>query len=54
MGIEGVMKIGIATKDLDKTANVLGDALGLVPGEAVAYPPLRHEIPHLEGRGLLH
>ncbi len=40
MGIEGVMKIGIATKDLDKTASVLGDALGLVPGEAVAYPPL--------------
>jgi methylmalonyl-CoA/ethylmalonyl-CoA epimerase len=40
MGIEGVIKIGIATKDLDKTATVLGDALGLVPGEAVAYPPL--------------
>lgn len=40
MGIEGVMKIGIATKDLDKTATALGDALGLVPGEAVAYPPL--------------
>jgi methylmalonyl-CoA/ethylmalonyl-CoA epimerase len=40
MGIEGVMKIGIATKDLDKTASVMADALGLVPGEAVAYPPL--------------
>ena len=40
MGIQGVMKIGIATKDLDETANVLGDAFGLVPGEAVAYPPL--------------
>ena len=34
------MKIGIATKDLDKTASVLADALGLVPGEAVAYKPL--------------
>jgi methylmalonyl-CoA/ethylmalonyl-CoA epimerase len=42
MGIQGVMKIGIATKDLDKTASVMADALGLVPGEgeAVAYPPL--------------
>jgi len=40
MGIEGVIKIGIATKDLDKTTGVLADALGLVPGEAVAYPPL--------------
>ena len=40
MGIEGVMKIGIATKDLDKTAALLADALGLVPGEAVAYEPL--------------
>ena len=40
MGIEGVMKIGIATKDLDKTTTALADALGLVPGEAVAYPPL--------------
>lgn len=40
MGIQGVMKIGIATKDLDKTTGVLADALGLVPGEAVAYPPL--------------
>ena len=40
MGIEGVMKIGIATKELDKTTTALADALGLVPGEAVAYPPL--------------
>src|SRR5512136_349397 len=40
MGIQGMMKIGIATKDLDKTANILGEAFGLVPGEAVAYPPL--------------
>jgi methylmalonyl-CoA/ethylmalonyl-CoA epimerase len=35
-----LIKVGIATKDLDKTAGVLADALGLVPGEAVAYPPL--------------
>ncbi len=40
MGIEGLMKIGIATKDLDKTTTLLADALGLVPGEAVAYQPL--------------
>jgi methylmalonyl-CoA/ethylmalonyl-CoA epimerase len=39
MGIEGLAKIGIATKDLDKTTSVLADALGLVPGEAVAYQP---------------
>jgi len=40
MEIEGLMKIGIATKDLDKTTALLADALGLVPGEAVAYEPL--------------
>lgn len=40
MGIEGVMKIGIATRDLDKTTALLADALGLTPGEAVAYEPL--------------
>jgi methylmalonyl-CoA/ethylmalonyl-CoA epimerase len=40
MGIEGVMKIGIATKNLDQTTTALADALGLPPGEAVAYPPL--------------
>jgi methylmalonyl-CoA/ethylmalonyl-CoA epimerase len=39
MGIEGLMKIGIATKDLEKTAGLLADAFGLVPGEAVAYQP---------------
>ena len=39
MGIEGLTKIGIATKDLDKTASVLADAFGLLPGEAVAYQP---------------
>ena len=39
MGIEGLIKIGIATKDLDKTATLLADAFGLVPGEAVAYEP---------------
>ena len=50
MGIEDVMKIGIATKDLDKTVNALGDAFGLVPGEAVGYPPLgmRYSILKLE------
>src|SRR5512136_1575855 len=40
MGIECLIKIGIATKNLDKTTTALADALGLAPGEAVAYPPL--------------
>ena len=50
MGIEDVMKIGIATKDLDKTTALLADALGLVPGEAVVYEPLgmRYRILKLE------
>ena len=39
MGIEGVMKIGIATKNLDRTVAILADAFGLVPGEAIAYQP---------------
>jgi methylmalonyl-CoA/ethylmalonyl-CoA epimerase len=39
MRIEGLIKIGVATNDLDKTTSVLADALGLVPGEAVAYQP---------------
>jgi methylmalonyl-CoA/ethylmalonyl-CoA epimerase len=40
MKIQGLAKIGIATKNLDKTTSVLADALGLVPSEAVAYSPL--------------
>ena len=50
MEIEGLMKIGIATKDLDKTTALLADALGLVPGEAVVYEPLgmRYRILKLE------
>ena len=38
MGIEGLMKIGIATRDLDRTAALLGDILGIVPGEAYPAP----------------
>ena len=34
-----MMKIGIATKDLDKTAFLLADALGVVPGEAYDNKP---------------
>ncbi len=34
--IEGLIKIGIATKDLDRTAALLADVLGVVPGEAYA------------------
>jgi methylmalonyl-CoA/ethylmalonyl-CoA epimerase len=39
MGIEGLMKIGIATKDLDKTTFLLADVLGVVPGEAYDNKP---------------
>jgi len=39
MGIEGLIKVGIATKDLDKTATILADVLGLEIDEAVAYEP---------------
>jgi methylmalonyl-CoA/ethylmalonyl-CoA epimerase len=39
MQIEGLMKIGIATKDLEKTVSVLKDALGLEAGEAVSVEP---------------
>ncbi len=38
MGIESLMKIGIATRDLDRTAALLGDVLGVVPGEAYPAP----------------
>lgn len=38
MIIEGLMKIGIATRDLDRTAALLGDLLGVVPGEAYPAP----------------
>ena len=50
MGIERLIKVGIATKDLDKTAGVLADALGLVAGEAVPYQPfgMRYRILTLE------
>jgi methylmalonyl-CoA/ethylmalonyl-CoA epimerase len=37
--IEGLMKIGIATKDLDRTAAMLADVLGVVPGEACDNKP---------------
>jgi methylmalonyl-CoA/ethylmalonyl-CoA epimerase len=51
MGIEGLIKIGIATKDLDKTASALADAFGLELGEAVAYGPfgMRYRILTLGG-----
>lgn len=39
MGIEGLMKVGIAVKDLEKVSGILADALGLIPGEVVAYKP---------------
>jgi methylmalonyl-CoA/ethylmalonyl-CoA epimerase len=39
MAIERLMKIGIATKDMDRTAAILADALGVVPTEAFAHQP---------------
>ena len=39
MGIEGLMKVGIAVKDLEKVSGILADALGLITGEVVAYKP---------------
>jgi methylmalonyl-CoA/ethylmalonyl-CoA epimerase len=39
MEIDGLIKIGIATKDMEKTTALLADALCLVPSEAVVYPP---------------
>ena len=39
MGIEGVMKIGLAVKNIDEAADMLARVLGLVPGDVVAYEP---------------
>lgn len=39
MQIEGVLKVGIAVKDMDKAVICYSEALGLAPGEIVAYEP---------------
>ncbi len=39
MQIEGVLKVGIAVKDMDKVVGCYSDALGLTPSEIVAYGP---------------
>ncbi len=39
MQIEGVLKVGIAVKDMDKAVNCYSEALGLTPSEIVAYEP---------------
>ncbi len=39
MGITGLMKVGIATRDMDRTAAVLGEALGVTPGEVYENKP---------------
>jgi len=41
MAIQGVMKIGLAVKDMDEATEMLARVLGLVPGEVVAYEPYR-------------
>jgi len=37
--IESVLKVGIAVKDMDRAMSCYSDALGLTPGEIVAYEP---------------
>lgn len=39
MHIEGVLKVGIAVKDMDKAVSCYSESLGLAPGEIVAYEP---------------
>jgi len=39
MGIEGLMKIGLAVRNAEEAVKTLADSLGLVPGEIVAYEP---------------
>jgi methylmalonyl-CoA/ethylmalonyl-CoA epimerase len=39
MQIEGVLKVGIAVKDMDKAVSCYSDFLGLAPGDIVAYEP---------------
>jgi methylmalonyl-CoA/ethylmalonyl-CoA epimerase len=39
MQIEGVLKVGIAVKDMDKAVGCYSDALGLTRSEIVAYEP---------------
>jgi methylmalonyl-CoA epimerase len=39
MHIEGVLKVGIAVKDMDKAVSCYSKSLGLAPGEIVAYEP---------------
>jgi methylmalonyl-CoA/ethylmalonyl-CoA epimerase len=39
MEIEGVLKVGIAVRDMDKAVSCYSEALGLTPGEIVAYEP---------------
>ena len=41
MGIEGVMKIGLAAKDADEATEMLARVLGLLPGDVVEYEPYR-------------
>lgn len=39
MRIEGLLKVGIAVKDIRKAVDCFADVLGLVPGEIVTYEP---------------
>ncbi len=39
MQIEGLIKVGIATRDLDRTAAQIAGILGVVPGDAYANEP---------------
>ena len=39
MRVEGILKVGIAVRDMDKAVSYYSDALGLALGEIVAYEP---------------
>lgn len=41
MGIEGLMKIGLAVKDADAVVKTLVESLGLEAGEMVSYQPYK-------------
>lgn len=41
MRIEGLLKVGIAVKDMDRAVSYYSEILGLAPGEVVTYEPYR-------------
>jgi len=39
MRVEGILKVGVAVRDIDRAVSFYSDALGLVPSEIVEYEP---------------